>query len=346
MVICPRCHRTVPEGKLAEHMHHHKGKLPSHLRAATRAKPKKEEGFTPKLSFEEFFKQYMAEMPVKSNFSEEQIQSMFESSLKDVGAQYRSLKLEATQEPEFIEVFIDEQRNLTLKYSPLLLRTLTEERIDALLLHEACHVSTLPNSILSVPDIGGDESVSFMANYLTNYDEYLAHVEFVNRFRGDRRYEGLRQQQISLFRNFEIIVNSIKGMLSAFQRMEQSMRQFKILEHLNGIAYDALFFYVAKEDSFLNWCRRKNLEGLHVFISWIFEDFEYIRSLNLPRKETQNKVITSSILSMSVNPFKLLILGQIEFAETTKALHEEMMQKGQDIDLVELWEKRRLLYEK
>jgi hypothetical protein len=327
-------------------MRHHKGKLPPHFRVTPRSEPRTGEILTPKLGFEEFFKKYMDGMPIKSNLSEEQIRSKFESSLREVGAQYRSLKLDATQEPEFIEVFIDEQRNLILKYSPLSLRTLTEESIDALLLHEACHVSTLPNSILSVPDIGGDESVSFMANYLTNYDEYLAHVEFVNRFREDPRYEGLRQQQISLFRNFEIIVNSVKAMLDAFQRMEQRMRQFKILEHLNGIAYDALFFYVARDDSFLNWCKRNNIEGLHTFIGWIFQDFEHIRSLNLPRKETQNKVIPSGILSMSVNPFKVLILGQIEFAKTTRALHEEMMQKGQDRDLVELWEKRRLLYEK
>jgi len=323
-------------------MRHHRGKLPPHLRATPRSEPGTREIRTPKLSFEEFFRQYTAEMPIKSNLSEEQIRSKFESSLKDVGARYHSLKLEATQEPEFIEVFIDEERNLILKYSPLSLRTLAEERIDAILLHEACHVTTLPNSILSVPEVGGDESVSFMANYLTNYDEYLAHVEFVNRFRQDRRYEELRQQQISLFRNFEIIINSLKVTVDAFRRTGQ----FKILEHLNGIAYDALFFYVAKDDSFLAWCKEHDLDGLHIFIGWIFEDFEHIKSLGLPHKETQNKVIPSGILSMSVNPFKLLILGQIEFAVTTKNLHKEMIQKGQDVDLVELWEKRRLLYEK
>jgi len=348
MVICPRCHRTIPEGKLAEHMRSHKGKLPSYLRGISRAKPRASlhEIGPSAVGFGEFFKQYISEMPARSNLSQEQIRSKFEVALKDVGAQYRSLKLEPTQAPEFIEVFIDEQRNLILKYSPLSLRTVSEERIEAILLHEACHVVTLPDSILRVPDIGGDEMVAFMANYLTNYDEYLAHVEFVNRFKGDRRYEAFRQQQISLFRNFKIMIDSLKVMVNVSIETGQRIGQFKLLEYLHDITYDALFFYVAKDDSFLTWCKKHDLDELYIFIGWTFEDFEHIRSLGLPRKETQNKVIPSGVLSMSVNPFKLLILGQIEFAETAKVLHEEMMQKGQDTDLVELWERRRLLYEK
>ena len=33
-VICPRCHRTIPRGHLAEHMRQHKGKLPRYMRTA------------------------------------------------------------------------------------------------------------------------------------------------------------------------------------------------------------------------------------------------------------------------------------------------------------------------
>lgn len=32
-VICPRCHRNIPEGELAQHISQHKGKIPPHLRA-------------------------------------------------------------------------------------------------------------------------------------------------------------------------------------------------------------------------------------------------------------------------------------------------------------------------
>jgi hypothetical protein len=334
-------------------MRHHKGKLPIHLKGSIGSRTKTEKIGHPELamvpelpSFEEFFKAHIANKPVKSNLSESQIWLKFEGALRDVGTSYASLKLDATEEPEFIEVFIDEKRNLTLKYSPLTLRTITEEAIDALLLHEACHVSTLPNTLLRVPEIGGAEGISFMANNLTNYDEYLAHVDFVSKFRHDPRYEALKEQQISLFANFETMINSMKLIIGAAQKAGKGLNQYWVLEQLGGIAYDALFFFVVGDPSFLKWCKDRSLEGLGVFIDWIYEDFEHIRKLGLPRKESHDKVIVSGTLSMSVNPLKLLFFGQIEFAETTKGLHEEMMQKGRDSDLVELWEKRRLLHEK
>jgi hypothetical protein len=55
--------------------------------------------------------------------------------------------------------------------------------------------------------------------------------------------------------------------------------------------------------------------------------------------------MASATLSLSVNPMKLMLLGQIEFADTTKGLHEEWMKKGSDTDLAQLWEKRRRLYQ-
>lgn len=351
MVICPRCHRTIPQGELAEHLRHHKGKLPMHLRSSTSPKIKMdrierpEQTHVPPIpSFEEFFKARTASKPVKSNLSESQIRTKFETSLKDVGTTYTSLKLDATEEPEFIEVFIDEKRNLTLKYSPLALGTITEQAIDALLLHEACHVSTLPDSLLRVPDIGGNAGVSFMANYLTNYDEYLAHFEFVNKFRQGPMFEALREQQVSLFGNFEMMIESMKLMVDATQKAGRSLNPYYVLEQLGSIAYDSLFFFVAGDQSFLKWCKDHSLEGFGAFVSWIYEDFEHIRKLGLPRKESHDKVIVSGTLSMSVNPLKLLFFGQIEFAETTKGLHENLMKEGRDTDLVQLWEKRRRSY--
>lgn len=296
-------------------------------------------------SFEKFFQQHLSEMPVRSKVTKEQIRSKFKKSLEDVATKYKSLKLEPISGPKTIEVIIDEQRNLTLKYNPLFLRTKTEEVIDALLLHEACHVATLPNSLIKVPDTGNTEQIMFMANYVTNYDEYLAHAYFVNKFRRDKRYESLKQRHIGLFDNFETIINSIKTLVGVGTARGGQINMFKILEQLHNIAYDALFFYVAKDNSLLKWCREHRLEALYVFINWLFDDFEHIRNLGLPYDETRKKLIPSGALSMSVNPLKLMIEGKIEFADTTKRLHKDMLRRGQDIDLVELWEKRRLLYE-
>jgi len=329
-------------------MRQHKGKLPPHMRATRSTKPKFDQPRpTPSIpSFEEFFKQRLSKMPVRSDVSEEQIHSKLEKSLADVVAKYKSLKLEPTEGSGTIEIFIDEQRNLTLKYNPLFLRTKTEEVIDALLLHEACHVSTLPDSLIRVPDTGNIDQTMFIADYLTNYDEYLAHIEFVNKFKQDKRYEDLKQRHIDLFENFETIKDSTKTFLNIGTAKGLQISPLKVLQQLLSIAYDALFFYVAEDNSFSKWCKKHGTEELYVFIGWEFEDFEHIRELGLTHKETREKVMTSGILSMSVNPINLMVFDQIEFAETTKVLHEEMMHRGQDINLVELWEKRRLLYEK
>jgi len=284
-------------------------------------------------------------MPVKSNLSEEQIRFKFMSSLADVGAEYSSLELKPTEEPESIAVFIDEQRNITLRYNPISLRTVPEEQIDALLLHEAFHVTTLSDSLIRVPDTGNEMTI-FIADYITNYQEYLAHVEFVRRFKQDTRYDNLRQFHISLFKNYETIVKSLKTILNVTRTKGLPVNQFLILQQLHGIVYDALFFYVAKDDSFLKWCNEREINGLYVFVGWLYEDFEYIRNLDLTHEKTEQKVMISGTLSMSVNPIKLMILGQIEFADATKRLHEEMSERGQDRDLVELWETRRLSFQK
>lgn len=342
-LTCPRCHRSIPKGELTEHMRQHKGKLPAYMRSARSKKPKKPISSIP--SFEEFLEQHLSKMPVRSKLTEQQIRSRFEKALADVATDYKSLKLEPTKlEP--IEVVIDRERSLTLKYNPLFLVTQTEEAIDALLLHEACHVATLPNSLIKVPDIGSKDQMMFLANYITNYDECLAHASFIKNFKNDKRYESLRKRQIELFHNFETIINSMKTLVTVSIERGLPINQFKVLEQLHNIAYDALFFYVAEDDSFLEWCKRHVLEKLYVFIGWLFIDFEHITNLGLSYEETRKKLIPSGVLSMSVNPTRLLIAGEIEFAGTTRNLHKDMIQKNRDTDLVKLWEKRRQLYEK
>jgi len=346
--MCPRCHRSIPAGELAEHIRQHKGKVPHHLR--TRKKIKRKTHLEPSSqqlpSFNELFKQRMLKKPIKSNLSEKEIRSKFEKSLADVATTYNSLKLEPTQNPQTIEVTIGNQRNLSLQYNSHFLKTLTEDDINAILLHEACHVATLPNSQLSVPDTGNIDQTRFMVDYLESYDEYLAHVFLMSKFKQDKRFEGVKSLQIDLFKDIETMINSNRTLYYAGDRKGLQINPFMILRSLHSIAYDALFFYITKDDSFLKWCNENNLEALYIFINWIFEDFEHLRNLGLTLKKTHDKLITSGVLSWSVNPIKLIVMNQIEFAETSKSLHEEMMQKGQDIDLVAIWENRRKMYQK
>lgn len=353
MITCPRCHRTIPADQFRQHILEHKGKKTSHQKESTGHITDQEQASYPRLQsytddprIKELFEKLTASKPVKSNLSQDQIRTKFEDSLMDANVKYASLKIVATKEAIVAEVEFDEQRNLTLKYNPLSLRTVTETAIDGLLLHEACHVVTLPNTILKGWDTGDPEMNSFLGNSITNYNEYLAHVEFVKRFRSDSRYEGLKEQQLGLFPNFEEIVNMMKTGVSKLQKIGKSPNRFFVLQQLWSIVYDSLFFFMSGDNSFAAWCKDHSLNMLCVFSGWIYEDFEHIKALNLTHDETQDKVMRAAMLSAFVNPLKLLLLDKIEFEDGTKESHESMKQKGIDVDLVQLWEKRRLLYQK
>jgi hypothetical protein len=350
MVVCPRCHRTIQAEDFRQHLAGHRGKKRRAITASLKiVRPKPEDKYS---KFQEFtmlpemkkaFEIKQANKPIKSNFSESQILAKFEVSLKDVQASYSSLKVEETKEPTVVEVWIDEKRNLVLKYNQLAMRTLTEKVIDSLLLHEACHVITLPDTLVRVPEMDNEDMVRFMGNSITNYDEYLANVEFVRRFKKDPRYEGLLEQQISLLTNFETIAKTFTVLEKMVLETGKSPNPFWMLEQLGAIVYDAMFFFIANDASFENWCRDHSLTELGIFVSWIYEDFERIRSLNLPIKESHRKVLASANLSMSVNPLALFF-NKIVFADTTKSLHEKWTQKGVEVDLVQLWERRRQSY--
>lgn len=350
LIVCPRCHRTIQAEDFRQHLAGHKGTKKGTIadsvkvvRPEPQGKYSKFQEFTMLPEMKRAFEIKESNKPIKSNLSESQILAKFEASLKDVVASYSSLKIEETKEPTVVEVWIDEKRNLVLKYNQLAMRTLTEKAIDGLLLHEACHVITLPDTLVRVPEIDSEDMVRFMGNSITNYDEYLANVEFVKRFKNNPRYEGLLEQQINLLTNFGTIAKTFTVLENMVLETGKSPNPFWVLEQLGAIVYDAMFFFIANDASFKNWCRDHSLTELGVFVRWIYEDFEHIRSLNLPHKETREKVLISANFSMSVNPLALFF-NKIVFADTTKRLHEEWMQKGGDVDLVQLWEKRRQSY--
>jgi hypothetical protein len=116
--------------------------------------------------------------------------------------------------------------------------------------------------------------------------------------------------------------------------------EWKIREQINAIVYDSLFLHISGDEPLAKWFFDNSLEGLYQFTKWIYEDLEHIHKLGLTLEESNKKVIISGTLSMSVNPY-LLMYGKIDFREGTEQLHDEMLSKGQDTDLVELWESRR-----
>ncbi|HLE75118.1 MAG TPA: hypothetical protein VI864_03630 [Candidatus Bathyarchaeia archaeon] len=312
MIKCNRCGRTIPAEDFRGHTLGHLGKsvvTPSKLFAKS-------------------------------------ILSRFEASLREVNAHYSAIQLFETEKPVNAQVSFDEKRKLTLTYNPRILRGKEEIVLDGILLHEACHVSTLVSPFLKVPDTSNPHMTKFLGDSLTNYDEYLAHVEFVKKFRNDPRFEGLKRQQIGLFKNFEKIINLLRMAEPELQSSRESYAEFIALGQLGSIIYDSMFFFVTSDNSFSEWCIRQSLTELEVLIGWVYQDFEYIRSLNLSQEKSHDKVIASTGLCGHVNPLKLLLHNKIEFYDATKSFHENWRKIGQDTDLVELWEKRRLKYQK
>lgn len=361
MINCPQCHRALPEDKLAEHLRQHKVAPPTHLKnlpsskPVTRPKPQLSQTKLQK-SFEKHLqksvaiqrkaRQYTVQLGIKrSNLSQEQVQSKFENALKEVDTPYQSLKLQTFKEPRAYKTSIDEQRNIMLQYNPDMLRILSEETIDATLLSLACMASAIPHNIHTVPDTDGFEYKYWVECCLESYDTYLAFIEFVNRFGQDRRCNTLRQLEIR-FTNLESIMDIYREKTKYYQKMRQVLNQYEVFAQIVNVTGDAFLFYMTKDDSFARWCKKQNLDALHVLIHWMYEDFEHIRSLKLPYRESQNKVLASCKLSLQVDPYKLLNTGKIEFYEETEALHREMIKEGKDTDLVELWEKRRSQYQK
>jgi predicted AlkP superfamily pyrophosphatase or phosphodiesterase len=191
-------------------------------------------------------------------------------------------------------------------------------------------------------DMGDEEVTVFLMNYVDCYQEYLAHLEFMKKFANDIRFIDLKKVFASYLANFDRIIENIRKFIEQGLAEELEKNQFSMSARLYAIIYDALFFYVAKDDSFQKWCKEREMMNLCLFSSWILEDFEYIRRLKLDRKEEMDKISMSGWLSTSVNPLKLL-LGQIDFDVDTK--ETRIFDEEKDADLALLWEKRRSSYQ-
>ena len=179
---------------------------------------------------------------IKSNLSAKQFLFKFKKSLKGVGVIYNTLKVEPTNEPANIAIILDTKRNLVLTYNPLSMRALTEKAIDGLLLHEACHALTFPDNVINVPKDDNPEMVRFYGSSITNYNEYIAHVGLIKRFRNDPRFDGFREHQICLFTNFEIIINNIRDNVREIQASGEQINTFDVIIQLGAIVYGSLFF--------------------------------------------------------------------------------------------------------
>ena len=260
---------------------------------------------------------------------------MFLKALEEVEAEYNSINITPIREPGFIEIYFeDKKKDLMLKYNIDMLKTLSVEEIEVLLLHEAYHVLTLPSTLIKIPDSGERAQQQLLVDYLEAFDEYICHLEFVNRFNKDERFNTFVQYQKSNFQNFDDIIQSL--------RITRASNPWKVFHFIYSIIYDAIFFLITKDDSFNYWCIENNMGALYTFSEWVYDDFKYIRNKGFSYDEERDYVIQSSVLSWSVNSLEILHNNRIIFANTTEKLHKGLIERGQVVKLAKAWEQRRV----
>jgi hypothetical protein len=331
-VTCSRCHRNIPERELASHMLTHKSKVhrfPSTPKAGPEpARP----ASTSAISLEEFSRRMLASRPQKSNLSSEQVKGVFEQILKEMTLPISSLKVGVKRRVQ-AEVVFDAQRNVELYYDDNYLRTLDGGEIKATLSHEACHIATVPDSNVVVVSNTktvdpSDPFQSMQISFIELYDEFLAHKDFAQRFRGSDTFALYDRIKGRDFNNYSIILKSARtGWADATNAF--------IL-----ILNDAIYFPVIGDTRFLKWCKESGVLSLSLLLDWLVDDFKFIEGLNLERMETMRTVVQEGILSIGVDPATMLAEDRIAFVSS--AAEAENLTETKNRELADRWRKRRL----
>jgi len=228
MVICDRCHRSIPESELARHMLTHKTK---HRKFSSLPVAKQDTNvpkIADKTSFEEFSHSHYASLGKRSNLTTDQVQAMFNQILQEMRLEIGSLKVDVKRATMQSAVIFDEQSNVELCYDDDYFRTLSEDEVRASLSHEACHIATLPHTLV----IATDSSQSLQISFIELYDEFLAHKEFARRFTGSTTFNVYDQLKNKDFNNYATILE-----LARIGQMDPVMALFIILN-------DAIYFPV------------------------------------------------------------------------------------------------------
>jgi hypothetical protein len=244
-----------------------------------------------------------------------------------MGLRANSLVVRVRRAGVVAQVSFDYERNVTLEYNDYYFNTLTEDEIEATLAHESCHISTLPDIRISAPAADSPE-----AAFIDIFREYLAHSEFARKFTGTKKFEAWKHLKTRDFRNYEHILTIAQA------------GKMDIMKALFGILNDAVYFPVAGDQRFAEWCKKNRLTHLPRFLDWLIDDFKFIQNLKLQRTETDRLLMIEAALSSAVNYCVLLgdySRGRSLFTPTAEAV-EEICSKRSETPLINVWRNRRV----
>jgi hypothetical protein len=198
-----------------------------------------------------------------------------------------------------------------LLYCDYYLNTLSKPEIRAVLSHEACHVATVPSSRVPYDDEASRFVNWFNRTLYEIYLEWLAHQEFLQRFRQDVRFELYRSIKIADFDSYGEIVGLVRaGLLPA-------------VEGLYTILNDAIFFPIIGDKSFEEWAAANDLSESVKLLEWLVEDFRYVESLNLDLLKRFIKFRNISIFSLKVESDSLMSANRIRFANPPPSMRDD-----------------------
>jgi len=263
--------------------------------------------------------------------SAETLSSSFEKTLKEeligiLNSQkipYRSVRIIRDDGLDTIlGIKWDEKDNFRIAYTRFIFK-LEPEEIKSLLKHEISHFLSIGTT--KIHTIRAAEEY---VKYVMIFREFLAHKEFIKRFGIDKGLTSFHRRNIKYF---EVLIKKAKSI----KKVSSLKDHQQLLYFFFSILYDAIYFFVMKDNSFKTWCRKRRLSALYQVYEWIYEDMEYFYGLDMGQVDKERLVQLAAIFPISID---MVSLFQKNHIKVMKELFETY--DPQVHNVAEKWVKR------
>jgi hypothetical protein len=165
-----------------------------------------------------------------------------------------------------------DQDTITLRYRKAHLNDIDSlEVLRVVLKHEVCHVLSIPSSKLQL-----SSSLPAQVAYVDLYREYLAHREFLRRFKNDK--ELFLAHEKRAFKPDK----AFSGLNAALKNCTGIMPFLITFEGLFRVYYDAIYFYLVGDLIFQKYCEVRKAESVYQLGGLIMEDMAHIEAQPSP----------------------------------------------------------------
>lgn len=246
----------------------------------------------------------------------QEIKKLARKIMSEVGLGSRKLTVSAGGGEGVFDTHIATNGEVEMKYDPFSTQLMSTGTLVGCLRHEVCHILTIPMSDISVPETE-PEMMELLAQHTSCYDEYLAHIEFIQRWVNDRGFLNYKTRE---FDNFTILLYTLRKM-----RKENSFPNPLYPFHvLSAIFQDAVYFRLT-DGMLRTWYAQLNAKNVGQLFEFWFEDFEEAKKKRLNRDKTIRLVQLSITLSLSIKVDELLDQDMLVFDETTNQTYLEFL---------------------